>query len=150
MVINLEQLNGFLLLINLLCFFKLKKTLHKVICYNLFKAGSGSALKKTAGSEFALRRTAGSGSAKNEFGSTGLERNVGEKEEGHLFHSCHTSYSEPECDVTVINIRGSEQLVPGQLQAALGQVALTKVLQYSSTQVTSQLSKPMQYQKWSQ
>ena len=102
----------------------------------MFKAGSGSALKKTAGSEFALRRTAGSGSAKNEFGSTGLERNVGEKEEGHLFHSCHTSYSEPECDVTVINIRGSEQLVPGQLQAALGQVALTKVLQYSSTQVS--------------
>ena len=31
-------------------FFQLNETLHKVIFYNLLKAGSGSALIKTAGS----------------------------------------------------------------------------------------------------
>ena len=58
---------------NLLSFFPLKKTLHKVIFYNVFKAGSGSGFAfKLAGSGSALRKTAGSGSAKNECGSTSV------------------------------------------------------------------------------
>ena len=32
-----------------------------------------------------MRRTAGSGSTKNEFGSTGLERNVGEKKKKAIY-----------------------------------------------------------------
>ena len=43
-------------------FFTTTKTLHKVNCDKLFKAGSGSALKKIAGS----------GSAKNECGSKAM------------------------------------------------------------------------------
>ena len=56
------------------------ETCHKVIFYKVFKAGSGSALKKasgygaalgkTAGYGSALGKTAGYGSAKNECGST--------------------------------------------------------------------------------
>ena len=44
---NLHKLHCFLLLTHLLCFFPLKKTLHKVILYKFFNAGygSGSALK---------------------------------------------------------------------------------------------------------
>ena len=48
--VNLDKVHCFLLLSNLSCFLQLKKTLHKVIFYKFFKAGSGSAFRKTAGS----------------------------------------------------------------------------------------------------
>ena len=60
-------------MVNFFCTFPQQKTLHKVIVYNVFKAGSGSALRKTAVSGSAVRKTAGSGSAKNECRSTALE-----------------------------------------------------------------------------
>ena len=59
--VNFHKVNCFLLLSNLLCcFLQLKKTLHKVILYNFFGAGSGSAFRTTAGSR----------TAKNVCGST--------------------------------------------------------------------------------
>ncbi len=40
----------------------------------------------------------------------------------------HTSNGEPECDVTIVHLCGSEEMVPGQLQAPTSQVALAQVL----------------------
>ena len=54
--VNFHKVNCFLLLSNLLCcFLQLKKTLHKVILYNFFGAGSGSAFRTTAGSRTAKK-----------------------------------------------------------------------------------------------
>ena len=39
---SISLINFFILLSNLVCFFQLKKTLHKVIFYKFFKAGFGS------------------------------------------------------------------------------------------------------------
>ena len=44
--LNLDKLHGFLLLSNRFFVFQLQKTLHKVIVYKVFNAGSGSAVKK--------------------------------------------------------------------------------------------------------
>ena len=72
---NVYQLYSFFLMSNLCLFFfstYSRLFIRKVIFFKVFRARSGSALKKAAESGSALKKTARSGSAKNLCGSTAI------------------------------------------------------------------------------